>query len=129
MSAVGIQSIAVSMGGLSVANHTTHSATSLVRFWSLAESISHSFLALMVKDTSNKILTPVKHVTMYLRLSIVVVPVNSSKVVGWPSSKEPKEKGTQDHMRLSRECNLVIVIYLKLKADPYVSLTKTFFFY
>lgn len=70
------------MGGLSVANRTTHSTTSSVRLWSSAESSSRSFLALMVRDTSNKILTPVKHVTMSLRLSIIVVPVNSNEVVG-----------------------------------------------
>lgn len=64
------------MGGLSVANHTTHSVMSSVRLWSSAESINHCFLVLMVRDTSNKILTPVKHVTVCLRLSIVEVPVN-----------------------------------------------------
>lgn len=97
-SAAGIQSTALNMGGLSVANHTTCPVMSSVRPWSSAKSISCSFLALMVRGTSNKILTPVKHVTMYLRLSIGVVPVNSNKVVGWPSSKELKEKGTQNHV-------------------------------
>jgi len=98
------------MGSLSVANHATHSAMYFVRLCGLAESVSHSFLALVVRDTSNKILTPVKHITAYLRRSIVVVSVNSNKVVGWPSSNEPKEKGTQDHTRLGGEHNLVIVI-------------------
>lgn len=73
----------------------------------------------MVRDTNNKILTGVKHVAMYLR------QYSSS----WPSLKEPKVKGTQDHIHLSGGCNLVIVIQLKLKADPYIYLTKIFFLY
>lgn len=101
------------MGGLSIAYHITHSAMSSVRLRSSAESIRHSFLDLTVRVTSNKILIPVKHVTIYLRLSIESAPKNSNKVVGWPSSKEPKEKGTQDHMCFSGEHNLVIVIQLR----------------
>lgn len=101
------------MGGLSVAYHITLSAMSSVRLRSSAESISHSFLNLMVRVTSNKILIPVKHVTIYLRLNMELAPVNSNKVVGWPSSKEPKKKGTQDHMCFSGEHNLVVLIQLR----------------
>lgn len=53
--------------------------------------------------------------------------MNSSKVVGWPSSKEQKKIGTQDCMHLSGEDDLVIVIQLKPKADP--SSVKNFLLY
>lgn len=51
---------------------------------------------------------------------MVVVPINSSEIVGWSSSKEPEERGNKAHLGLSRKHNLVIVPQLKLKTDPNV---------
>lgn len=64
----------------------------------------------MARDTSHKILTPVEHVTMYLGLCVVIVPVNLNKVEGLPSSEERKEISTRDHIHLPGLHDLVIVI-------------------
>lgn len=103
--AAGRQAMVLRMGGLSTLNRRCIEPSPLL----------DSSLSLMVSDTSHKILTPVEHVTMYLQVCVVIVPVNLNKVEGLHSSEEPKEISTRDYLHLPGEHDLVILVQLNSK--------------